>query len=277
MDKELFQKKFSKYLIETEDNYIGKNVISEDLVGVRIFDEPLFGYANKDDELFNKMKQHEVIGPHFLKPDEWIENAKSVISIFLPFSEKIRVSNRGGQYPSSLWLHGRIDGQNLIVLSSNKIVEYLNSEGYSAVSPSHDPRFRFELFTVEDPEDEWFGKSHTCNWSEIHVAYTCGLGTFGLSKSLITEKGSAGRILSVVTNAEIQPSERKYEGLYDYCSECGMCIVNCPVEAISYKNGKEHKICAPYMLKMNEMFNPRIGCGKCQVGLQCEYEIPVSK
>lgn len=32
-------------------------------------------------------------------------------------------------------------------------------------------------------------KTFGSNWSERHAAYVCGLGTFGLSKGLITDKG----------------------------------------------------------------------------------------
>ena len=53
-------------------------------------------------------------------------------------------------------------------------------------------------------------------WSERHVAYVCGLGTFGLSKGIITRRGMAGRFCSLVTELELDADIRPYQGLYDY-------------------------------------------------------------
>ncbi len=38
------------------------------------------------------------------------------------------------------------------------------------------------------------------------MAYISGLGTFSLSKGIITEKGMAGRLISLVTNAALPPT-----------------------------------------------------------------------
>ena len=40
---------------------------------------------------------------------------------------------------------------------------------------------------------------YASNWSERHVAYVCGLGTFGC-QGLITSKGLAGRFGSIITD-----------------------------------------------------------------------------
>jgi len=43
------------------------------------------------------------------------------------------------------------------------------------------------------------------NWSERHIAYAAGMGTFSLNDAFITEKGIAIKLLSVVTELEIFP------------------------------------------------------------------------
>ena len=82
----------------------------------------------------------------------------------------------------------------------------------------------------------------TSSWSERHVAFVCGLGTFGLSKGLITEKGICGRFGSVVTTAELPRTERPYTGIYEYCIQCRACARNCPVGAISGTVKQVHTI-----------------------------------
>lgn len=74
--------------------------------------------------------------------------------------------------------------------------------------PASDPRF--ESVTKPDPKrgEKWQGVSYTSNWSERHVAFVCGLGTFGLSKGLITEKGIAGRLGSLIVSEKFEPRKR---------------------------------------------------------------------
>ncbi len=53
-----------------------------------------------------------------------------------------------------------------------------------------------------------------------------------MSKGLITAKGMAGRLGSVITNLKIETTKRPYKGLYDYCIKCNVCIRRCPGNAI---------------------------------------------
>ncbi|MBQ7092185.1 MAG: epoxyqueuosine reductase, partial [Clostridia bacterium] len=51
-----------------------------------IYDEPLIGFADANDPIFDTFKKDEVIGESYMKPIEWLPEAKSVISMFLPFT-----------------------------------------------------------------------------------------------------------------------------------------------------------------------------------------------
>ena len=103
-----------------------------------------------------------------------------------------------------------------------------------------------------------------------------GLGTFGLSVHLITAKGVSGRIGSIITDAEIEPTPRLYgDDVYAYCISCGACAAMCPVDALDLKTGKDFQTCWEYLEETKIRFKPRYGCGKCQLTVPCEKGIPV--
>jgi epoxyqueuosine reductase QueG len=85
----------------------------------------------------------------------------------------------------------------------------------------------------------------------------------------------AGRIGSIVTSLHLNPDVRKYEGIYEYCSQCGACIKQCPVNAISFENGKNHEMCCEFLDTTKQKYKPRYGCGKCQVSVPCESCVPM--
>lgn len=116
--------------------------------------------------------------------------------------------------------------------------------------------------------------TYSSNWSERHAAYVCGLGTFSLTRAIITQKGTAGRLGSIITDLELEPDPRPYTGLYDYCTRCGACIRRCPVQAISLEGGKLQDPCNQRSAMLRERYAPRYGCGKCQTGIPCQSRIP---
>lgn len=242
----------------------------EDLAGMVVYQPPLLGFASAEDPLFIRLKEWEAVGPQHMTPEEWLPAAKSVISFFLPFTREIKESNyQDMKIPSREWLYGRLEGQTVVDDTCQFLVDFLRGQGFEAVAPSLDARFRSKK---ESQEPQFH--SFASNWSERHAAYICGLGTFGLSKGLITKKGIAGRFGSVITSAPIEPTQRAYAGLYDYCTMCGKCGENCPVNAITVQGGKDHRTCSPYVDLTSQLYAPRLGCGKCQVNVPCQDGIP---
>jgi len=261
MDKQTIVRIASEF-VQTEINYVSRDkTLNEELAGMKIFDEPIFAYGAADDEGFQLLKSPSVIGEHFMKPREWLPSANTVIVYFFPFTDEIRESNRKVMsWPSNEWLHGRIDGHEFMREFSLFLNSRLNDEGYKSLVPGLDSRFKSTGFTS--------------NWSERHAAYICGLGTFGLSKGIITEKGTAGRFGSIVTELRLKPDIKKYNSIYEYCINCGVCAENCPAEAISTEKGKDHKRCSDFLDIVKEKHKPYYGCGKCQVGVPCENRNP---
>jgi len=214
MNKADFEKILSEYIENSEDNFVqGKSALRPDLAGLRIFDEPLFGYASAKDAFFDEVKKTGVIGAHFIAPPEWLPGAKTVISLFLPITEQVRAANRENRsWPADEWLHARIEGQAF----QNKICrfaeELLKKEGFPALAPMTDPRFSAKSPLTDDRTEQNF---YTSNWSERHAAYAASLGTFSLSKGLISRKGVAGRYLSIITAACFEPDKRPFSGIDD--------------------------------------------------------------
>ncbi len=271
-----------KWLAEELYASVPGNIISEEtaidssVAGLKMYDAPLVAFGAADDPLFEEFKDTKAIGPWHMAPQEWLPGAKSVVSLFFPFTEKVRATNAAqDEWASSAWLHGRIEGQEWIKLYMKTFRERLEELGASALVPMQDPRWgqirRGRGMEAYPGLDETvFGS----NWSERHAAYVCGLGTFGLSKGLITRKGIAGRFGSVVTDIELEPDPREYSGIYDWCINCGACIARCPAKAISSEKGKEHSPCLDKLLQSGKRFAPRYGCGLCQTGVPCEHQRP---
>ena len=270
MNKREFEAVLGDFVENSDFNKVSEEkALSQQLTGLKIYDDPLIGYASSDNEYLNKINKIPEAGLDEMKPAKfWLSDAKSVVSVFMPYTEEIRTSNIKEEKPSFKWLHGRIEGQSFI----NELLTYLKisleSEGYKTIVPSLDERFMKR--DGRNTQEGEFGS----NWSERHVAYAAGLGTFSLSKGLITEKGMAGRLGSLVTSADFEPSLVKYNDLYENCTMCGACIKRCPKKAISFEFGKVHKSCSDYLEDIFDEYHPYYGCGKCQVGVPCENRIP---
>lgn len=279
MTKEELEQKVAIFVNESPMNYVSEQeALSPDCVGLKMYEPPVWGYGSAADELFRAFQKKEAVGPQFLLPEQWMEDARSVISFFLPFTEQVKKSNRKSkEEPSKEWLHARIEGQKFVLEVSRYIKLLLEEEGMLCVIPAEDSRFHSVTKSAQKQEELWEGCSYTSNWSERHVAYLCGLGTFGLSKGLITEKGMAGRLGSLIVSGRFEPRVRSYTGIYDYCTSCGACVRRCPAEAISLETGKNHEKCEAFLSKTKEAYRTHMGCGKCQTKVPCESKIPLLK
>jgi ferredoxin len=249
----------------------------------KYWDKPMVGFASGEDPLFKQYKK--IIGRFHFTPQEIfqltfgkrkISPQLSVISWILPAAEDIRQSNRKEtRYPSRLWAHARDFGEQFNVKLRNHLVDVLKKKGYKAVAPMNSPHWR----RLRSPR---VGLAST--WSERHAAYACGLGTFGLSDGLITPKGKAMRVGSIVTDLVLKPSAKKYPThqancLYFFNKTCKACAARCPADAITIKGHDKDK-CFDYSYnvvgsaKKAEYGVSITGCGLCQTKVPCEFEIP---
>jgi len=263
------KKELDAFIVGSSGNYISmRTALCPSAVGLKMFDQPLIAIGDASDPLFAELQKPDAVGAQMRLPSDWLSNAQSVISYFLPMSEQVRDSNRNDGPASPEWLHARIEGQMLILHVGLLIERLVRAAGYDAVCPGCHPDMQAVKY------DDNPSVAYSSNWSERHVAYVCGLGTFSLTRGIITEKGAAGRLGSVIVSAPLPITERSYTSLDEYCIKCGQCIDRCPVGAISLESGKDNYACHQQLQVTQELFPGYYGCGKCQVGVPCEFARP---
>ena len=261
--------------------------LRSDLARILLFDPPVVAVANASDPWFAKMK--EVIGPWHWTPAEVLSiispgaTAHSVIAWCLPISEPIRRSNRDEtEFPSRPWAMARTKADGILMRMSEGLERMLRDLGFAAVAP---------VRLARQPDDPRPPGSLSARWSLRHVAFVAGLGTFGISGGLITERGIAHRLGSVVTDAPIPATPRAYgDDPFAWClrsarGTCGACIQRCPVGSIGESvHARNIPACYNYRERIRALARGRYdwesahyGCGLCQAGVPCESRNPTGE
>jgi epoxyqueuosine reductase len=124
------------------------------------------------------------------------------------------------------------------------------------------------------------------NWSQRHVAYIAGLGTFGLCEGLITRQGKAVRFTSLILETRLPADIRPYADYQDWClyfakGSCPSCIKACPAGAID-ENGHHKELCIEYITDFKNSYRDSgpinadgpFGCGLCQGKVPCQSGVP---
>ena len=248
--------------------------------GACFFEEPRIGIAAADDPWFARLKT--VIGPEHWTPQEALALAapgavaRSVVVWIVPVRREIREANRREtRRPAVSWAAMRSFGEGINERLREQLCRLLESSGYRAAAP-HLEQLRRGYSIV--------GMNYSSHWSERHVAFVAGLGTFGLSAGLITECGIAVRIGSVVTELELPPTPRAYgDDPFAWCTRCGACAARCPAGAIGRRfEDRDKPGCARYAVSEIQPERERnygwldlpLGCGLCQTGVPCEFQRP---
>ncbi len=270
MDKQEIKDIFYGIFNGKDNNFA--HIASENL-DVPLFEEPLIGFGAADDPKWDEYKRPEAIGEEWMYPTEWMEGAKTVISVFFPFSEEIKSRARTcPEETCEAWNAGLAAANgyfNKEVITA--LMEALEAKGIKAVAPSYDPRMKIVNYPVTSGgrDDLHFVPT----WSERHAAFVCGLGTFGIHRHLITEKGCAGRYASIIIDAEVEPDERDYTEIYENCIHCGACTRRCPIGAITDEALRNLKMCSGRGGYIREKYGSG-SCGKCLTGIPCESRNP---
>lgn len=269
MDKAQFLDLVKKLYNEMEGNVAQ---LPEEDVAVKTVDEPLVGFAAADDPVFVSYKQPEAIGKNFKLPAEYLDGAKTVIAFFFPYSEEIRTRHARGQgFVDEAWTNGYPRGSKFGGDLVAKLQELLAEEGIRSVQPAKDPDNKMDRIpTVEGGREVMHVD---ISWSNRHACYAAGLGTFGVHRHIITDKGCCGTLGCLIIDAPMEATERTYTGIYDNCTKCGRCTKRCPANAITVENLRNLKMCAAQSgyIRATGLSG---GCGKCLVGIPCEAKNP---
>ncbi len=281
------------------------NRLHENYGGGRIFSTPLIGVAKGDDPIFEKFK--EVVGPEHFTPvelwracgqdDESPSNLR-ILSIVFPYVDRIKEESKDFivvsrvKLPADIYSLGRNYANEFKKETCRQSINFFKDNGYNAVAAMVS-----EVFSIYTKGDFY------SNWSERHIAYAAGLGTFSITDAMITEVGCNVRFTSVVTDAPLEITPRKSDDIHANClyyvnSSCLKCAENCPVGAITEDGHDKNKcwaygqkvlrkmllrlgdILKPHIRRINEELKeqqPPVGCAFCQFNVPCMDRNPMGK
>lgn len=151
-----------------------------------IWRPPLLATAGVD-ERFNILPR--IAAPDHSLPKDMLPTGKSVVVFFVPFIKKLALENHEGKIPCRNWGLA-YEATNVLINSlCKKIKDFLEAAGYdSALVPA---THNFDPVKL------------MARWSHKHIGYIAGLGRFGVNAQFITPSGCAGRLGSLVTEADL--------------------------------------------------------------------------
>ncbi len=207
-----------------------------------------------------------------MHPNDLLSTARSVTVFFIPFKRALLKENRAGDRPCRNWGVAYVQTNDLINRLGEVLEKFLAQKGYkSGLTPA----------THNFDEKELMAR-----WSHKHLAHLSNLGRFGMHHMLITPAGCAGRLGSMVTEAQLgdNPLMNTEEAcLQKAGQECGKCIEACPVDALN-KKGFERRRCWNRLNENNQILNYFSDlpgtidvCGKCVSLMPCSFTNPVLK
>lgn len=271
------------------------NRLPESYGGDRIFSNPIIGIAQGDDSIFKKYK--EIISPKHLTPEEVWKAAKlpniedsnlRILSIVFPFSNQIRSESiKARVMPAEIYSIGRNYANEFKIDVMKQTIEFFKKQGFRATAGILSDKFNIY-------------PGFFSSWSERHIAFAAGLGTFSLHEGFISEVGCNIRLCSVITDAPLRVTTRRNDDPYANClyytnGTCRECEKICPADAINEK-GHDKKKCWVYGRKVEAEMTKRltpilkphlrriqgkmiqsypVGCAFCQFGVPCMDKNPI--
>jgi epoxyqueuosine reductase len=259
--------------INVEDlrNFAEEYVAAEpDRIGIEGFWQAPLLVSASIDERFDILPQ--VASAEHLHPHDLLPSAKSLIVFFVPFKLELVKENKKGGRPCRNWGLAYVQTNDLINRLSQELEKLLAAEGFkSGLTPA---------------THNFDGDILMARWSHKHLAHLANLGRFGTHCLLITPVGCAGRLGSLVTEADLGDHpliDRDEACLLKAGKKCGKCIEACPVDALD-ENGFERQKCWSRLNENRDILDyfsdlPKTThvCGKCAALVPCSFLNPVSK
>ena len=188
--------------------------------------------------------------PEKPQPTKFVENARSVIVIGLPFEpgtiatvlrpELSGLRARATEQVTSSRTQP-IGAERYFLGNENAILDReLGLMGYRISKRLRQMGWRaFYLPTAK--QDARF---RTAPFYHMPAMYLAGLGTLGWNCSILTpEFGPRVFVTSIITDCPLPAGKPMEE---EMCTQCGLCVENCPSQAIDGKGWKNPFACASY-------------------------------
>jgi epoxyqueuosine reductase QueG len=228
-----------------------------------LWKKPVIKYAHARRREFQELKK--IVHEEHYMPQDILKNPVAVLSYFLPFTSRVEESNIDGDMASREWAEAYIRTNDMCSRLNEEIVLTIEDLGYRAAFPGDAGMSSNDAF-----------KSR---WSQRHIAWIAGQGTFGINNMLISSQGSCGRYFSVVTNLPVGTDEiqREPSCLYKRFGTCGVCVKRCPSGALTIRGFDAEKCGRTCVMNARMLGMPDAHvCGKCAVGLPCSYRNPIA-
>jgi epoxyqueuosine reductase QueG len=222
------------------------------------------------DERFDLLPQ--IAFNRHMHPYDLLPTAKSLIVFFIPFKHRLVKKNKKGDRPCHNWGLAYVQTNDLIGRLSRALKNLLTSRDFAVELTPATHNFNEDVLMAR--------------WSHKHLAFLANLGRFGTHHMLITPAGCAGRLGSLVTEADLgdHPLIKTKEAcLLKAGKKCGKCIEACPVAALSqdgferhrcWNRLKENRKILDYFADLPESTHV---CGKCAAIVPCSFLNPVAK
>ncbi len=251
-----------RHLIETyTQDYPQKN--NEE----NIWRSPLVATARADGR-FDILPR--IAAPDHLLPRDLLPTVQSVVVFFIPFVQTLAKENHSSPLPCRNWGWAYEATNRLINRLSQVIQTHFEAMGFASARVPATHNF--------DPD------RLMAQWSHKHLGHIVGLGRFGVNAQFITLSGCAGRLGSLVTEADLGESPLIDDVelcIHKKGGNCLICVDRCPVGAVSPESGINRKLCWE-RLKSNLAETEQLKgldktthvCGKCQVLVPCSLKAP---
>jgi epoxyqueuosine reductase QueG len=231
-----------------------------------IWRTPVVRYADVFRKEVSDLKR--VVHSEHYMPWDILENPRTIISYFLPFTPEVAKNNMTGEAPSHAWAEAYVRTNAMAGLLNDKIALAVREMGFRASVPKN-------IGTIG-------GDVIKSRWSQRHIAWLAGHGTFGVNNMLISDSGSCGRYFSVVTDIPVKTGDIELEErcLHKRNAACLVCVRRCPTGALTmdgFDRRRCYETCMKNALAFTDLNAEADVCGKCDVGLPCSFRNPISQ
>lgn len=217
--------------------------------------EPLVAFAAADDPRFAGLRS--VVDPRHTLPSDLLPGARSVVSLFIPFSPDVPESNaRSRAAVSREWALAYTETNELVSSITRDLTRELAAVGVRAAGTPPTGHFDREALLSF--------------WSHKSVAVIAGLGSFGVHRMVITDVGCAGRLGSLVVDVDLPvdvvPAVERCAFLRE--GGCLECVARCPVAALDEQGRIDRRLCWDRCLaaaREDASLGAHV-CGKCATG-----------